>query len=230
MKPYYQDGYVTIYHADCREILPQLTAESIITDPVWPNCEHVFPDVNARRLLSQALRIANVERIVIEVGCFSDPRFMAGVPKRFPFLRVCWLEYACPSYRGRILNTGNVAYVYGTPPAPRKGAIIIPGKCIARKVDRGFTRWNWDSAKRRKKERGGLEAIKRLPRPTPRRSEHVRWLVKWLAGSSVIDPFCGSGTTLEQCKFMQIPAVGIEIEERYCEIAARRMSQEVLPL
>ena len=38
MKPYYQDEYVTIYHGDCRDILPDLPElESVITDPVWPN-------------------------------------------------------------------------------------------------------------------------------------------------------------------------------------------------
>jgi DNA modification methylase len=47
-------------------------------------------------------------------------------------------------------------------------------------------------------------------------------------GGTVLDPFCGTGTTLAVAKENGCCAIGIEIEERYCEIAARRMAQEVL--
>ena len=208
-------------------------AETIITDPVWPNS--IFPDVVApEKLLTEALACARVGRIVVHLGCDSDPRFLRAVPARFPFIRSCLLEYANPSYKGRLVYGGDIAYVYGEmpPPQPRsgskRGASLIPGLCISTRSDALFRRSNWNgSEKRFNRDKDNTAG---LPHPAPRRLEHVRWLCKWFAGESVIDPFCGSGTTLVACQKMAIPAIGIEIEERYVEIAAKRLQQEALPL
>ena len=231
MKPYYEHAGITIYHGDCREVLPLVSAESCITDPVWPNS--IFPNVaDPQQLLFEALLVANARRIVIHLGCDSDPRFLAAVPERFPFIRSCLLEYARPSYKGRLVYGGDIAYVYGAMPPPvhrqgsRRGAALIPGLCVSTRSDVLFRRSNWNGPEKRFNRDSDNTA--NLPHPAPRRLQHVQWLCKWFAGESVIDPFVGSGTTLLACKTLSIPAIGIEIEERYCEIAAKRLAQEVL--
>lgn len=88
MKPYYQENGIAIYHGDCREVLPGLSSESLITDPVWPNS--IFPEVeNPEQLLAEALQAARVRRVVVHLGGDSDPRFLRAVPDKYPFIRFC---------------------------------------------------------------------------------------------------------------------------------------------
>jgi site-specific DNA-methyltransferase (adenine-specific) len=112
-------------------------------------------------------------------------------------------------YRGRLGHTGDVGYLFGAPPASRKGAHIIPGRMTDASNDG-----------------------KQADHPCPRKVRHVEWLVQWWSepDDTVLDPFMGSGTTLLAAKNLGRRAIGIEIEERYCEDAARRCSQEVLDL
>ncbi len=66
--------------------------------------------------------------------------------------------------------------------------------------------------------------------PCPKPLSLFRWILEGLTDWPVLDPFMGSGTTLRAAKDLGRCAVGIEIEESYCEIAAKRLSQDVLAL
>ena len=223
MKPYYDEGGITLYCGDAREVCKHIEPqpEAVITDPVWPNS--VFPNVaDPQALLNDALfPLWDVKRVVVHLGCDSDPRFLRAVPERWPFFRTCWLEMACPNYKGRLLYTADVAYVFGEPPVSRKGAHVMPGRVVATKNDKGFARSNG-----RNKTFSAADA--ELPHPTPRKLQHVQWLVKWFGGESILDPFAGSGTTLLAAKNVGVRAVGIEIEERFCELIVQRLAQGVL--
>lgn len=235
MRPYYQESGVTIYHGDCREILPRLQAECVITDPVWPNSSDKL--VGAERPYELFAEVAPLfpavaRRAVVQLGCNSDPRFLMPMPASMPFIRTCWLEYVTPSYSGRVLYSGDVAYVFGEPPAPAPGRMVLPGKCLSGKSDRLFIRGTGRNKDKLKDARGHQvrDAGDRIEHPSPRRLQHVKWLVNWYGGDGVIDPFGGSGTTAVACKELGVPCVLIEIEERHCELAAKRLAQGTLEM
>ncbi len=214
--PYYQDRLVTLYHGDAREILPTLPSgsfDAVITDPVWPNATnkiagHEDPFTLFGLAAIHFPRLA--KRAAIQLGCNSDPRFLLAMPSEWPFLRTCHLEYAVPSHQGRLLMTGDIAYCFGEWPPSREGARVLPGRCLENSTGR----------------------IRRNGHPCSRRLAHAAWLVGWwsVPGGNVLDPFAGGGTTLVAAKNAGRPSVGIEIEERFCEIAAKACAQETLDL
>lgn len=209
MKPYFEEDGIVIYHGDARGIVGQLEAETIITDPVWPNAVVDLGTRDPKKLLFQVLCAAEElprKRLAVHLVCDSDPRFLDSVPT-MPFFRVVWLEMARPHYKGRLMYGSDVAYLFGEPPASRPGHHVIPGRFM-----------DADSSGRQSEH------------PCPRKLNHVGWIVRrWSDPTdTVLDPFCGSGTTLLAAKNQGRRAIGIEVNESYCEMSARRLSQKVL--
>ena len=210
MKPYYNEGGVTIYHGDAREIVGRFSADTIITDPVWPNASPLLAGADdPRGLFAATMEHAAARRLAVHLGCDSDPRFLTAVPERWEFVRACWLDLARPHYTGRILNGATVAYLFGDVPRSKPGARVIPGMM-----------------------RDARPHGKEADHPCPRKLGHAEWLVRWWTEDDdvVLDPFCGSGTTLVAARKNGRRAIGIEIEEKFCEVAAKRLAQHALPL
>ena len=211
MRPYYQHAGVTIWHGDCREIVTELGVyQTVVTDPVWPNST---PDLEGADrpwdLLSESAAHWRCCRAAIHLGSTSDPRVLRAIPEALAFFRVVWLEYALPHPLGRVLYGADVAYLFGEPPASRPGRHLIGGMT-----------------------KDSLGGGKESKHPTPRKLSHAVWLVsRWSEpDDTVLDPFCGSGTTLLAAKNSGRKAIGIEIEEDYCEMVAQRLAQEVMSL
>lgn len=214
-------GDCELWLGDCREVLPTLDFGTVITDPVWPNAplSSMYGSDRPEALFAEIVaEMRRAKQVIVELGCDSDPAMLVALA--MPYLRTCWLEYACPTYKGRLLQTGDVAYCYGQWPAPRPGAMVIPGRFISARPDPEFIR----GPRSKGKEKGGFES---LPHPQPRRLEFVRWLVSiWSApGEIVVDPFAGSGTTGIACAQLGRSFIGIEIEPAYFDIACRRIDQ-----
>ena len=205
-EPYYQDDACTIYHGDCRELLPLIEpVDLVLTDPpygiadVWKGGSgHGW----SKASLAQPLRNS-------WDGQPPDPDTLAR---------------CVDAGRAAVIWGGNY---FGLPPSR--------GWLVWNKPERGFTLAEAELAWT---NRDSVIRVGDFPRSDPDR-EHptqkpiklMRWCVSLFPDAqTILDPFMGSGTTLRAAKDLGRKAIGIEIEERYCEIAAKRLAQAVLPL
>jgi len=228
VKPYYQDDLVTIYHGDCREWMPE--ADVVVTDPPY-GMGHYETD---RDVLTGAM-LASWPNAAV----FGYPELLVRwciAAARVPSEWVVWWPTNRNVSRGPNLpkESEHVA-IFGEIHNAR--AILRPrssnatGRRIAlsRGDDPDWARSGdvW----RDPTPSGHFNSSDRL-HPNEKPVSLMRKLVMLLASpeGTLLDPFMGSGTTLLAAKSLNCPAIGIEIEERYCEIAATRCSQEVLGL
>lgn len=201
-----QIGSCTLYRADCRDLaVDLLVADTILTDPVWPNCP---PGLLAgcedpAGLLKSALECVTGRRLVLVVRHDSDPRFFQAVPESWPFFRVQILPYVMPGYIGRKLGGDELAYCFGEPLPSEPGKRVIPG--YGPRVQPSGRPANGH--------------------PCSRSLDHFKWLVDWwsLQGETVIDPFMGSGTTGVACAVLGRKFIGVEIEPKFFDLACRRI-------
>jgi site-specific DNA-methyltransferase (adenine-specific) len=221
VRPYYERAGITIYHGDCRELLPDISAHVLVTDPPYgvnlgshagahetrpgylvKGSYSVYDDTpeNLLAIVVPAVKIAlaRVDRGVVfcagnKIGMFPEPRAVGGV----------YLPAGCGRTAWGFQNLA-LCLLYGTAPNLHLGAHAT-----------AFT---------------SSEPAENNGHPCPKPLGWMKWAVSLASriGETIVDPFCGSGTTLLAAKNLGRTAIGIEIEERYCELAARRLSQDVL--
>lgn len=211
MKPYYQDDLVALYHGDCREITAWLEADVLVTDPPYG--------------------------IAWKGGGYNGQRKHAGIA-----------HDDTTDARDTVLDTwgdDRPAVVFGAPliaPPPKPRQILVWQKPSDSGLVGSTTGWRRD-----------WEAIYLLgpwPQLSGTRSSVIttpggmglylnghphakpvglmEMLIDSAEGRVVADPFSGSGTTLVAAKQLGRHAIGVELEERYCEMAARRLTQDTL--
>lgn len=221
-KPYYQDSSVTIYHGDSTEILPLLPDFDLtLTDPPY--------GINGGRGgTSKARGRGKYE------GAFSQeddtPEFIETVV--VPIIRSCIQKSLAV-----VVTPGNKNFcLYPQPDS---------FGCLWQPSGGGAQRWGWcDSQPIFYYGNSPLQGVKLErcsfenmhsdecnnghPCPKPYKM-WLKLLAKGIGNRTglVLDPFMGSGTTLRAAKDTGRRAIGIEVEERYCEIAARRVGQDV---
>lgn len=235
LAPYYSESGITIYCGDCREVLPELMGryETVITDPIWPNNKvEEFKGIDPQGLFNEALTAMDgYKRIAVHLGCDSDPRFNNEV--KLKYFRQINLDYILPGRKGRLLYSGDIAYLYGVPPPAILGKKLIPGRIIAKiKSPNELIQVLFDLIDRLIPGRiivnNLAKRFRKSGHPTPRNIDHVKGLVNYWSeeGDTVLDPFMGSGTTAVACKRLGRRFIGIEIKEKYCKDAIEALAQE----
>ena len=230
VKPYYSDDHVTIYHGDCLDVLPEIgQVDLVLTDPPFSATTHANAKTN-RGGGHDTKAIAFDELTADEVRDLL--RMLGAKTRRWVVTSLDWRHIAAmdagPPEGLRFLRFG----VWVKPnPMPQISA-DRPGQGwegIAY-LHRADVKPSWNG--------GGAHGNFTFPvaqsteHPTEKPVEMLRTLVDRFSdsGDLVLDPFMGSGTTLRAAKDLGRKAIGIELEERYCEIAAQRCAQEVLAL
>jgi len=274
MKPYYQDESVTIYHADCRDVLPTLdNIQAIVTSPpYWALMAYGGAGIGqeqtptdyvtelVRLLIFGADALKNDGTIWLNLGdTYShssqgrnrngtgltmrrpygdsdrvqegDSTKISGLPDK-SLIGVPWRVAQELQTRGLILRAEIIwAKPNPTPEPLRQDRPVKSHETIFLLAPSS-----------KYKYRPTVEPLRDVWTVSVPPTSHGHWASYPIAipsrciqlssdeNDTILDPFMGSGTTLRAAKDLGRKAIGIEIEERYCEIAAKRMSQMVMEL
>ena len=209
MKPYYDHAGITLYHGDCREILPTLGQfDLLLTDPPY--------GIDYKAGESSQVGIQKFERIHDDNKPF-DPSFFLEFPDV-----ICW---GANNYARRLPEECGQFYCWDK--VCQNGMKVRIAECEYAWHKNGTKprvfRHLWSGAYRKS------EAGQKSCHPTQKPVALMVWCLSLAPDAqTILDPFAGSGTTLVAAKLEGRKAVGIEINERYCEIAAKRLAQGVL--
>lgn len=258
MKPYYEEAGITIYHGDCREILPALPKVDIaVTSPPYGNIRSYNSDgewLDVIRLLAGALVSGGV--LVWNVADQTVDGSETGVSfKQALEMKACGLnlhdtmiylkegiqfpdsnryfnafEYMFVASNGKPKTFNPISdrpnkwagdTIHGKDRQQDGTLRETNGKKSGRLVREMGWRYNWWVLANRPNINGHPAIM-----PYAMAADHLRTWAN--SGELVIDPFVGSGTVLLAAKHLSMRAIGIEIEEKYCEIAVNRLRQGVL--
>lgn len=250
MKPYYDHANITIYHGDCLDVMPQLDpVDMILADPPYGTTACAWDTVIPFEPMWKQLKrlIKPNGAIVMTAG---QPFTSALIMSNIKMFKYCWVwmknrgsnlavvKYQPMKEHEDIAVFGKGRTQYSPIKESRKGSGLD-------RVKYGFNGSN--TGKRETMgsihdaRKGHMEESLRFPssiqkfntevglHPTQKPVALMEYLIKTYtnSGETILDFTMGSGTTLFAAKNLGCKAIGIELEEEYCEIAVRRLEQEV---
>ena len=222
MKPYYEDDHVTLYHGDCLELADLWTcADVLVTDPPY-GIKAESKKGSYRGAGSQLRRAADISgdhSPAIRDAALAlwgvGPRVVFGswrVPRPEPVdHRLIWHK------RGSVFGIANAAFI------SQDEEIYVTGSGFRRSSPPMRSVIATDEPRQ-----GANGAAAVIGHPTPKPIALMTLLLDRCPPGVIADPFAGSGSTGVAAKALGRRAILVELEERFCEIAARRLAQDVL--
>ena len=214
MEPYYADDAVTLYHGDCREVTEWLAAEEVMDPPYGTQFSAENPKGGYGRRQNAGLGpegfvIANdgtteTRDEALSMWQAHGPTLVFGSP-RMPDPPGEWADRLVWDKKRPGMNGGPWRY--------RHESIYVTA---------GFLRT----------DNAAVSIIEAWPDQVDHiHAKPLALMLRLVAAAPpgvIADPFAGSGSTLAAAKQLGRTVVGVEIEERYCELIAKRLAQDVL--
>lgn len=247
MSIYYEDEWVTLWHGDCREVTAWLEADVLVTDPpygetnlAWDSWPAGWPSLMAEMSSLKSMWCFGSMRMFLDRRddftawrlaqdvVWSKPRGRSTTTDRFARSH----EYVLHWYRGKwgdlYRDPPRIAY-HGAPVRATRSGQANDGSKVKPISGRGV--YEDDGTRLMTTVIPGDPGDPRTTlHPTQKPLTVLEPIIRYSCppNGRVLDPFAGSGSTLVAAKQLGRRAIGVELEERYCEIAAKRLAQDTL--
>jgi DNA modification methylase len=218
MNPYYQDDYVTLFHGDCLEVTEWTTADVLVTDPPYGiEWKGVTTGVNK----GYEKHIAGIKNDNDTKGrdevlaLWGDKPFIVFGSSRIP--------------RPEPIDALLIWHKAGMPPGPLNAAFMTQHEEIYVRGS-GFRKSAPPLRSVITTKEHRPTAVMEAGHPTPKPIGLMETLIDRCIQGVIAEPFAGSGATLIAARNLGKKAIGVELEERYCEQIATRLSQQAFDL
>jgi|TARA_Y100000296_G_C5178632_1_gene261724 DNA modification methylase len=259
VKPYYQYAGITIYHGDCRDVLPGLEpVDLVFSSPPYLEQRDYGGQMEGELwidIVPTAFTLANASRVIVNLGLIhrdgSVIQYWDGLideMKGEGWKLFGWYVWDQGSglpgnFGGRLAPSHEFVFHFEKKPRDVNKWVKTKGRLLSGSNMRARNGVKPSKGKQGKhgqpfKIPDSVVRVGRNSEQSGRNSGHPATFPLGLPremilsfsdpGQTILDPFMGSGTTLRAAKDLGRQAIGIELEEKYCEIAAKRLSQEVL--
>lgn len=221
--PYYQDDHATIYHGDALDILPTLdaaSAQAVVTDP--PYVLGAGSSIKSRTSYLDAMNSATwfaawyrmADRVLAEDGSLWTFANWRTLPVVLRAAAEAGLDVTSAAvWDKQWISTGGPRSLRSS----YELCVLIPQPRF-RVVNRGAPDvWRIQGSSHKPHGHPAEKPVALL--------SHVLTLAAVPPGALVVDPFMGSGTTLAAARPLGVRVIGIEADERWCEVAARRLAE-----